>query len=588
MMHLPRDLQPWEAELGIFPREVALGLGGLVARLAIAIGPMRARALRGSGEPDGFDGIARRGDYERLLMTEWLLAEEVPHEFLRRMVMGEHAFLLRARKRPATARHSVVLFDGGAEQLGSPRVAQIAALVVFARRAAEARASLSWGRLGAPRAPLADGFTREGVRALLDMRTRRAATADDVRAAAVRHAPVGADELWIVGGPSLRDAAAEARASSLQVEELLLPEQLRVTVRPAHGAPRACLLDVPAGGACARLLRDPFQIAVATAAHAAARFSPNGGVILTQDGRRLFARGEDGSLLTMPLPGSARAGAPRVARFTVKEGRRVVAAGWARAAKRVVAVTEHEGRDYYAHLLSRRADRANTTFAHGAIAEPPPPRTAADALGVAHRAPDGAIYFVDGARRLVRLARGAPPEPLVEDVVGFVSGRGRFAIARVIVGEEGVAVALDTWAEDGVKTLAFVRVHPGATNEVFFGAVDPVALAAVHTQKDTWTILRGAEREELRVPAGLQVCGVVEKDWSPPRAALVCVDAARTRLLLLRAEVLEELCEVPGRVAYATVSGGARDVAFVSERGEVGVYSLVRDGVIARLRRDAS
>src|SRR5579863_2548513 len=80
-IELPRALAPWAEYLDIFPREVVVALGPIVQRLDAAIGPLRLRSRSGQGEPDGIDGLARRGTYERLLLTEWLLADEMPDEF---------------------------------------------------------------------------------------------------------------------------------------------------------------------------------------------------------------------------------------------------------------------------------------------------------------------------------------------------------------------------------------------------------------------------------------------------------------------------------------------------------------------------
>ncbi len=51
--------------------------------------------------PDGYDGIGRRGSYDRLLASEWLIHDELPDEFLRRVVSGEHAFLRRLHRHEA-------------------------------------------------------------------------------------------------------------------------------------------------------------------------------------------------------------------------------------------------------------------------------------------------------------------------------------------------------------------------------------------------------------------------------------------------------------------------------------------------------
>src|ERR1700742_1564569 len=100
LMEFPRSLAPWAHLLKIFPRELSLALGPAVHRLASAVGPLHSPTMANTGDPDGFDDLARRGAYERLLMSAWLLADEVPDEFARRAAMGEHLFLRLARRNP--------------------------------------------------------------------------------------------------------------------------------------------------------------------------------------------------------------------------------------------------------------------------------------------------------------------------------------------------------------------------------------------------------------------------------------------------------------------------------------------------------
>ncbi len=71
-------------------------------------------------------------------------------EFFRRAASREQLFHRLLCREPAGIRRSVVLLDAGPFQLGAPRLAQMAALVVFARRAAQGRADLSWGVLQDP------------------------------------------------------------------------------------------------------------------------------------------------------------------------------------------------------------------------------------------------------------------------------------------------------------------------------------------------------------------------------------------------------------------------------------------------------
>lgn len=110
------------------------------------------------GEPDGIDGLARRGPIDRLLSSEWLLATDAPDEFLRRYEQGELGYLKLGYAREQRPETALVLFDAGPGQLGLPRIAQLACLVVLARRATRVNAELRWGTLQDPARYLAAGL----------------------------------------------------------------------------------------------------------------------------------------------------------------------------------------------------------------------------------------------------------------------------------------------------------------------------------------------------------------------------------------------------------------------------------------------
>src|SRR5262245_22810312 len=119
---LPPELRPWAKPLAIFPAEVALSLGPLVRKVARMIGAWESQGSRLRGEPDGYDGLARKGPLERLLPSEWLLALELPDEFIRRAASSEQAFFALASRTPAGSRRSFALFDAGPSSLGGPRI----------------------------------------------------------------------------------------------------------------------------------------------------------------------------------------------------------------------------------------------------------------------------------------------------------------------------------------------------------------------------------------------------------------------------------------------------------------------------------
>ena len=170
---------PGPRSCALFPEDIALVLGRMVVQLADLIGGWRLDQ-GGAETPNGYDGVVLRGDYERLLTSEWLLLDELPEEFLRRAVSREHMFLRRACQGSAAARRCMALFDCGAEQLGAPRIAQIAILIVLGQRAEKLGASFEWGVLQAPVATLRNSVGAAQVHDLLRSRYARPVSPEDV------------------------------------------------------------------------------------------------------------------------------------------------------------------------------------------------------------------------------------------------------------------------------------------------------------------------------------------------------------------------------------------------------------------------
>jgi hypothetical protein len=333
MSELPPALRPWAMQLAIFPEDLALSLGPHVARLAAAIGALRPRGEAEGGEPQGYDGLARRGPYERLLLTEWLYALESPDEFIRRAAFGEHAFLKPAFKQPQGSRRTVALLDAGPDQLGAPRIAHMALLVVLQRRAEAAGAEFSWGVLQSPpdRGPFS-AVTPPAVQTWLAARSVEPVMGAHVarwcEALAIGSAP---EDCWLVGGSRLGRIPEAAGLSRVEVEERLEPgaRQLSVSVRRGARAPSSVELELPAPDDCIRLLRDPFTSRATTPV----RLS---GATLIQsfffsaDGSRLILVRADGSVAAQPIPHSPRSTVPKPRRFQPPVGHRLVAAGWRR------------------------------------------------------------------------------------------------------------------------------------------------------------------------------------------------------------------------------------------------------------------
>ncbi len=74
---------PWGKELAIFPPEVAACFGPWVSTLSHLF-VSHTMHDKDAASPDGYSGVGKKGNYERLLLSEWALLEVAPEEFVRR------------------------------------------------------------------------------------------------------------------------------------------------------------------------------------------------------------------------------------------------------------------------------------------------------------------------------------------------------------------------------------------------------------------------------------------------------------------------------------------------------------------------
>jgi hypothetical protein len=429
-LELPDSLQPWSELLAMLPRDVALSLGPWITRLAPVVGPLRVRSRRGAGEPDGYDGLTRRGGYERLLASEWLLADEAPDEFLRRAAMGELAFLQRVQRDPARALTSVALFDIGPGQLGASRVVHLAVLFVLARRAAMAGARFGWGLLQKPPgsplpadkgggAGLRLDVTRANVSQLLQSRSGATASDDDLDAW-MKLSRDGGDweDVWIVGGADTyarwsRRVGARAGTTHgcVEVSDPVDVRERHATVRVLRGPiTRGLTLDLPDDATCVRFLRDPLVVlgekpAPAPPKRVGSSRSPVSNPVFSPSGTRLIARNMNGDLLVFQVPNSPRATPGKAKVYSVGSRERVIAVGF--AGKKVVVLARREREvhlyDWSNHVFKSNDSLRRFTFVEDLLPTPEP-NDELLALHVFH--PDPSRWMaciVDARRRLLAL-----------------------------------------------------------------------------------------------------------------------------------------------------------------------------------------
>ncbi|WP_248739095.1 hypothetical protein [Pseudomonas sp. MWU12-2029] len=265
-MQLPDSLHPWRQWLEWFAPEQMPLFGDLLGRLDPILGPLRGQHQGGVPEPDGLGDLQRRGAYERLLSSEWLLADEVPEEFMRRVAVGEHLFLAPQYRSRQANRLIVVLFDAGPLQLGAARLVHLALLILLARRAREAGAELRWGILQeAPRLHELD--TSAQLKRLLSARTYH--TVSDAHWQAWRgwlaEQPDQAGECWVVG-QRLPKTDSQSCTHRVQIHRSLEGQSLSFELQAA--TTRRVSLPIPEEGSAVRLLSGQFEAEVVAAAPA--------------------------------------------------------------------------------------------------------------------------------------------------------------------------------------------------------------------------------------------------------------------------------------------------------------------------------
>jgi hypothetical protein len=248
----------------------------------------------------------------------------------------------------ATGRPCVVLFDAGPGQLGTPRIVQLAVLIVLARRAAEAQRRLAWGILQEPEAPLSSGASADDLGRLVGARTAREAAATQLAAWRLRLedlAEVG--ELWVIGPPRLGSPPDLPGASHLLISDPLDPAARCVGVGLSHGeAPAGEIrLDLPEDGLCVRLLR----AAVSPAYRSLGPETPAAGIEVDLSPEEVAPPAAPSEISPEPHP--ARSGGGTAARFATAfrrlSGRTALASRLSRAIGRRHAVYLHKLREMF-------------------------------------------------------------------------------------------------------------------------------------------------------------------------------------------------------------------------------------------------
>ncbi|ATB51059.1 hypothetical protein [Corallococcus macrosporus] len=601
MTALPHALRPWAESLSKFPLDAALHLGPLVARLSAALGPLRAPSEREGGEPQGYDGLSRRGAFDRLLVSEWLWALEAPDELVRRAAFGELSFLKPAFREPRRAHRTVALLDAGPDQLGAPRLAHLALLIVMARRAQAAGAPFTWGVLQAdPKGGAFTDVTPATVGAWLGARDTAPPSAE--RLVAWREA-LGLDartmDVWLVGAPRLSRLAGAESFSRIEVSEVLAPEvrQLAVDVRAVSRAPRSVVLDLPPPGDSVRLLRDPFRARVAapvktTQSTRVSRFA------FSADGRRLLLFYSDGSVGAMALPNSPRATVARPQRVRPQRGETFLGAGWRRQGGLLVLAKKAGDYVFRGQLQHRIIYHPRAVFPWGlrdTQSHPPVPE-AGQRLG-------RLTTYLNALNRECVLLVGLDDnlycfeeDPATRRVVSALVARDVMTAAHVrgvnmVVTRDG-QVGPGSGVRLGIVSpneVSQVPLEDSRIGTVWFGAShhpghSDAGLIAVNNEPGVWGLHHRKAVEVVTLPPGFRAVGVGAFPGPEGLAGLLALEPDQRSFWSMGAHHQSKLVVAAADVVHAEASHAVPVLAWLTTEGELVLYHLEHNVVLCRIQ----
>jgi hypothetical protein len=607
MTPLPPHLAPWAPYLSLFPEEIAQVLGPMIARLASLAGSLTLDRAQ-EGIPNGYDGIARKGPYDRLLTAEWLLQDELPDEFLRRAVSGEHLFLQRAYHETSAPKQTVALFDAGPGQLGAPRIAQLALLIVLAQRAARQGAHLQWGIFQDEATVSMESVTKGAVRALLEARRGSPVTPADIGRWMNLSSLSHASEIWFIGSESVAASARSHKAGALTISDVLEPggpQRIRVTaLSPKAGRAKEAILDIPPGRPAVQLLRDPFGTASGTWQAAPQPIDLRSNIIFSPDGRKLYVRGASGTLLTLWIPNSPNdpKGMSRPpAAFAPPAGHTIIAAGQTAGKKRTLVISQR-GNELLLQELAKRGASANRAQLYTAARD-------ADVL------PDGGAFELDatwdfpfrpigvlGARlcfihadgSLIELANNKF-EIAREGAIASRSTKDAFVYIRHRGNEPSVmAVRLDKAGKIDIAKVAAGLSREADDTCYYFAASGLANLVAYSKSASSYKTVHSPQTAHSPrpvsggVPQGHTVIGMAECGSPKPELAVIAIDERRTRIDAHYPGRHETLLTASAPIVFAAASDAASVIAYFTETGALGVYSCTTRAMLLQAAGEAT
>lgn len=559
---LPAALQPWHHWLSWFEPELAAEVGRMVQRLHPLLGRFRGHRQGGEPEPDGLGDLRQRGPYERLLATEWLLADELPDEFLRRAATHEHLFLAPRPRARRAERLIVALFDAGPLQFGAPRLAHLALWILLARRATEAGGELRWGVMQSP-AELHEAVTAHDLLKLLRSRCFAPADASHWQQwqQAFADQALALGECWLIG-PELLEASRDSIVShQLALQRRLQDDVLEVSIAE-RSTRRSLDLPLPGPAAAVPLLKGRFLSEAPVDLHqqVAHRTSLQRPPIVAPGGRHIAVQQLDApGALIFHVPAN-----PEAKRANTRRQQ------WSRGVEPIACV--FSGKQFAALM----ADNTHLFFwqmpKFGVRERPPrevfeaPPGTASWLPSVWLRGKDECLCVIDRAGRLLRFPREArhPTEQVDTGVIGFGQTRNEALVYATIAAGQVWLRTLNAKQAPGVATLLGAKPENDplmlfCTDGHWPHGRSACAMRTGAESQETWRFFTahnrnggGFDAATLTLPPGLQGIGLAcRTEGRLPRHGLIALAGNRSSLYWfdMVSSQAELLYTAPARIA---------------------------------------
>ncbi|AXE33477.1 hypothetical protein [Chromobacterium phragmitis] len=583
---------PWHDCLSGFSVELATELGELLRRLAPALGRHRDPSHGGELPSQGLDDLRRRGPYERLLASEWLLADEIPDEFLRRAASGEHLFLSPAPNERMADRRIVALFHSGSWQLGAPRLAHLALCILLDRRAKAAGGELRWGSLQAP-GEWRQGAEPEALKQLLRARAYRNFDQQLYQEWHQSLSELGAvDECWLIGYPlDKQGLLAPLFTHQADIAPTLRGDALRIAIRD-RGGERSLNLPLPSHDAGLALLQGRFQAGQATVRTETQRFSLRHAPLLSPNGRHVAVSLQGGyAALMLPVdkPGQTSKQKTRLLQWH-KAGSLLAHAF---TSKTLGAVIQRGSQLHF--LQFPRIGKAPLP-PQAEFHAPPGSSTLLDAAWLTGRS-GGWLYLLDGSGNLVYWKNSGKENA---NAMRHQSA-GVLAISQI-----DAASLLYAKHQDGKLQLRWLNADPGLqTGEAAPGiACQTDSRVLLHSppqsqrfacavkigggERESWQLHSGngngeLDSRECELPAGWRAIGVQLTN----QARLLLAHAKQSQIALLDGDKILPLHQTASPIARLSYTSSCAGIALLTEQRELLVYSLSERAVVLHLQNQA-